>query len=185
MKTEEWRPVPGWPGYEVSDLGRVLSRRRRTPRLLRPSTTRHGYQRVSLSVVTREKGFLVHQLVLSAFAGPCPKGKETRHLDGDPSNNRLSNLAYGTARENGRDRAWHRRNPGTVRPDGHEMEETDVIPTPQGMSPEAARHWVIGASLVQLDELEQQWPGEGERAREVLLDQLQRWEPLGSKAVAS
>jgi hypothetical protein len=32
---------------------------------------------------------------------------ECRHLDGDPSNNRPSNLAWGTCKENGEDRIRH------------------------------------------------------------------------------
>jgi hypothetical protein len=34
-------------------------------------------------------------------------GEHTRHLDGDPSNNRLDNLAWGTAADNGADRVLH------------------------------------------------------------------------------
>ena len=30
----------------------------------------------------------VHSLVLLGFAGPCPRGQESRHLDDDPLNNR-------------------------------------------------------------------------------------------------
>lgn len=33
---------------------------------------------------------------MEAFVGPRPEGLEVRHLDGDPSNNVLSNLTYGT-----------------------------------------------------------------------------------------
>lgn len=31
---EEWRPVPGHPDYKVSSLGRVMSLKRKVPRLL-------------------------------------------------------------------------------------------------------------------------------------------------------
>ena len=36
----------------------------------------------------------VHQLVLCAFVGPCPKGLEGCHNDGDPTNNCVSNLRW-------------------------------------------------------------------------------------------
>jgi hypothetical protein len=39
-------------------------------------------------------------LVALAFLGPCPDGQEVRHLDGDPLNNRVDNLEYGSRTEN-------------------------------------------------------------------------------------
>lgn len=44
---------------------------------------------------------------MAAFAGPCPEGLEVRHLDGDPANNRLTNLCYGTHSENVQDSLRH------------------------------------------------------------------------------
>jgi hypothetical protein len=51
----------------------------------------------------------VHQLVLEAFVGPCPPGLECRHLDGDPTNNELWNLCWGTRTENMEDMVRHGR----------------------------------------------------------------------------
>lgn len=103
-----WRDIPGFDGeYEVSDDGRVKSNKGIQPRLLRQSP-RNGYPVVNLhhrdgaGVVTE-----VHRLVLRAFVGECPDGMETRHLNGDRSDNRLSNLTYGTRIENARDRMRH------------------------------------------------------------------------------
>jgi hypothetical protein len=45
--------------------------------------------------------------VLEAFIGPRPENCEVRHLDGDPSNNRLDNLAWGTKAENQADKVRH------------------------------------------------------------------------------
>jgi HNH endonuclease len=51
----------------------------------------------------------VHRLVLEALVGPAPEGDrvEVRHLDGDPTNNRLANLKWGTNLENALDRIRH------------------------------------------------------------------------------
>lgn len=49
----------------------------------------------------------VHVLVLLAFVGPCPEGMECRHLDGNPANNRLDNLCWGTGSENWNDKRRH------------------------------------------------------------------------------
>lgn len=56
------------------------------------------------------RGVLVHHLVALAFIGPRPKGMVIRHRDGDPSNNRVDNLLYGTQQDNMADALRH----GTV-----------------------------------------------------------------------
>lgn len=45
--------------------------------------------------------------MLAAFVGPCPEGLEVCHLDGDPLNNRLSNLRYDTRSANNLDKVGH------------------------------------------------------------------------------
>lgn len=69
-----------------------------------------------LSVVLRKgtMGKPVHQLIMQTFVGEAPHGKEVRHLNGNPTDNRLCNLAYGTRTENIIDvmllgRPWARR----------------------------------------------------------------------------
>jgi hypothetical protein len=79
----DWRPVPGYEGlYEVSGLGQVWSTRRRgTPGGLLAPSVLEGYHVVSLHSRPRRKVQLhrVHALVLKAFEGPCPPGKQARH----------------------------------------------------------------------------------------------------------
>lgn len=107
---EIWRSVIGWEGlYEVSDQGRVRSLRRDT-RTMSPGRKGSGYLYVNLARGGARRTRHVHRLVLEAFVGPCPAGCETRHLDGDPANNRLENLAWGTSAENKQDQRRH----GTV-----------------------------------------------------------------------
>ena len=45
-------------------------------------------------------GTPVHQLVMRTFVGEPPAGQEVRHKNGDPTDNRLDNLEYGTRTEN-------------------------------------------------------------------------------------
>jgi hypothetical protein len=112
MTIEEWRRIPGASDYEVSDLGRVRSHRRRgAPLILKPATDTGGYRGVCISMDSGAKSRVrVHSLVLLAFVGPRPEGMLVRHLNGESSDNRLSNLAYGTPTENNLD---------TVRYGGH------------------------------------------------------------------
>lgn len=71
-----------------------------------------GYIRVNLRDNGRRKNALVHRLVLEAFVGPSPTEEhESRHLDGNASNNRLSNLRWGTSAENEADKKRHGTSP--------------------------------------------------------------------------
>jgi hypothetical protein len=101
---ELWLPVPGFDHYEVSNQGRVRSHRRGGGRILRPGPSNYGHLSV---VLGRGNTRMVHQLVLFAFVGPRPPGHDARHIDGDPANNRLENLCWGTRSENIRDAVRH------------------------------------------------------------------------------
>lgn len=116
MEHERWKAIPGWEGhYEVSDHGRVRSlprKHRRTMRFLKPMPQRKGHLMVNLSenrnsADGRLEQWFIHRLVLTAFVGPRPAGMITRHLDGDPANNRLQNLAWGSYKDNHEDAKAH------------------------------------------------------------------------------
>lgn len=51
--------------------------------------------------------FKVATLVLTTFCGPRPPGWYACHGDGDPTNSRLDNLAWGTPQSNALDRRRH------------------------------------------------------------------------------
>lgn len=117
---EVWKDIPGYEGaYAVSNLGRVKSLHRATPdkrwgyriiqeRILSPSISRLGYHYVYLRKDKKTKPLSVHSLVLLAFKGPRPHPKmQGRHLNGEPRHNELTNLKWGTARQNQRDRIKH------------------------------------------------------------------------------
>lgn len=106
-KTEERRVIASNPAYTISNLGVV----RRGEKIIgRGKQTKWGYMQVHLRGVGCDgRQALVHRLVLEAFIGPCPHGHECRHLDGNPGNNRLDNLAWGTPTENGEDKFRHGR----------------------------------------------------------------------------
>jgi hypothetical protein len=114
---EQWRPVVGFDGYEVSDQGNVRSWRssgRARARRLQPVTrkpqlnVRTGYLYVMLSISGKVRLRQVHVMVLEAFVGFRPEKHETRHRDGNPTNNCLSNLLWGTRRDQFEDQVRHR-----------------------------------------------------------------------------
>jgi hypothetical protein len=118
---ERWLPIAGFEDYyEVSDQGRVratfkVMRKKPPPRILGDRLKANGrmpYWQVTLCPpYGRERGrfrhALIHQLVLETFVGPAPQGTQCRHLDGNPDNNAVANLTWGTASENQADRWRH------------------------------------------------------------------------------
>jgi hypothetical protein len=116
---ERWLPVPGYEGfYEVSDRGRVKSlarvarRRDGKPqpipeKILKPLANPSGHLKAVLRCGGHRKESYVHRLVLQAFVGPCPEGMECCHNDGNPANNRLENLRWGTRASNMADKLKH------------------------------------------------------------------------------
>lgn len=109
-----WQEVAGYEGrYEVSDAGQVRSLSTYRPTsggILAHWVQNRGYRYVTLRGADgSKKAFAVHRLVLEAFHGPCPEGKQVAHFDGDPSNNHISNLRWASAKENIADRTRHGR----------------------------------------------------------------------------
>jgi hypothetical protein len=98
---EEWRPVPGYENYSVSNTGRVIraigGQGAQAGRELEQHPNEKGYLWVRLTKNNRPKSFFVHKLVLLAFSGPMPDGMtEINHENGNKGNNRLDNLEYST-----------------------------------------------------------------------------------------
>jgi hypothetical protein len=88
---EEWRKIPNYDEYEVSNLGRVRSLRRNIIMSQRPD--RYGYKYVNLYSNGR-KTFKVHQLVAMSFLNHIPCGLEivVDHINNVKDDNRLVNL---------------------------------------------------------------------------------------------
>lgn len=114
---EQWLPIHGFPGYEVSDLGRVRSYRkpgtskelRASPKLLKPSD-KGGAMKVTFWENSRPFYKTVHRLVVDAFGEQKPndgKNYVIAHWDGDYTNNHISNLRWATYRENFKDFERH------------------------------------------------------------------------------
>lgn len=121
-ENEVWKPVAGFPRYEVSDLGRVRSIRIRkdvtgkkvkvryvlkpNPRSMQADKRLMNYRPISpyLSVCLYGKGKkvtkYVHELVARAFLGNCPAGHNVDHINANKLDNRANNLRYLSAREN-------------------------------------------------------------------------------------
>jgi hypothetical protein len=99
-KMEIWKDVIGYEGkYKVSNHGNVMSLLNKG-RMLHKSFNPKGYHRVCLSSNNKIKMHSVQKLVLEAFHSIRPSGLQAAHLDGNRTNNHLSNLKWVTCKEN-------------------------------------------------------------------------------------
>jgi hypothetical protein len=104
--TKRWEWVTGYEGrYKVSDHGEIFSMR--LGRVMKVHLNDKGYPRASLERSGERKRPPVHRVVLETFVGPRPPGQQCRHLDGDKTNNKLSNLKWGSPKENTDDKHRH------------------------------------------------------------------------------
>ncbi len=120
---EQWRPVVGFPGYDVSDQGAVRSywnlrdgrhHLNTTPIKIVPDhcASTSKYRMVTLRDENWKRNYRpVHILVLEAFVGPRPvivgELVDSCHGDGDRMNAKLSNLRWDTRKNNEADKLKH------------------------------------------------------------------------------
>lgn len=128
--TEEWRTIPEWDLYEVSNFGRLKGKDRiiknnggsylRKSRLLKPVVGKLGYKMFCFNQNGKKKKIYIHRLVAKMFI-PNPENKPcVNHIDNNPANNRVDNLEWCTMQENTdwmikqgrfeRTEEWHKHN---------------------------------------------------------------------------
>ncbi len=122
-KKEQWRDVilDGKPyNYEVSNLGRL--RGKNSQRVKVPQVSkRHDYHFYTIydpykNALDRNPVTSVRasRLIAEAFLGPRPPGMQVHHINGDTTDDRVTNLAYVTQEFN----VKHSYATGTRRMDG-------------------------------------------------------------------
>jgi len=107
------KKIPIGTGYYIDKAGRVYSDKIGNSKVKRKTLREksicksRGYFNVSLSINNKSRGYTIHYLLLITYRR-FPKLKEVcRHLNGNPLDNRLENLKWGTYQENSNDRKIH------------------------------------------------------------------------------
>ena len=109
-EVEVWKPVVGYEGrYEVNENSQIRTLMRRNKRILKHAIREdyfHHFVNITDSKGIRKKKY-IHIAALEAFVSLRPEGKEGLHNDGNPYNNHISNLRWGTHSENMQDSIKH------------------------------------------------------------------------------
>ena len=96
---EIWRTITGFVNYQVSNIGRV--RNTHTGRMLKPGKNARGYYFV---ILYQDKVLIhkyIHRLVALEFMENPDNKPIIDHINGDTTNNCLSNIRWVNKSENG------------------------------------------------------------------------------------
>lgn len=98
---ERWKRMPGAQDYWISNKERVWSSHKQN--FIDGSLTMRGYTDFSLRCNGHRIHKTLHKAMAEAFIPNPNNYREVRHLDDDPTNNELGNLAWGTQHDNVQD----------------------------------------------------------------------------------
>lgn len=99
---KEWREIPEFAGYFASADGEILSLAKSAskPYILKQQANRWNYRYVFLYRNKEMRKMFVHRAVLMAWVRMPEEWEEGRHLNDNPSENYLENLAWGSRQDN-------------------------------------------------------------------------------------
>ena len=97
----EWHWIQDYENrYRIYKNGQVESCIFKKNKIMKPTKTDNGYLRIGLRKGGEKKKFLIHRLIGIHFI-PNPENKEQiDHIDGDRTNNSISNLRWVSNKEN-------------------------------------------------------------------------------------
>lgn len=143
------KQIEGYEKYSITEQGDVYSLKWGKKRKLKPqraSQSRKGYYQVRLYDDSGKLGKLqyIHRLVWENFFGEIPEGLEVDHIDGNPSNNSLSNLQLLSRRDN--NQKYNRENQDTLLRDNRDelIKDYETL----GTFEKVAKKWGVSLTAV-------------------------------------
>ena len=104
LPKQVWKDIPGYEGvYQVSNTGKVRSLNYRgtgKTKILKQSTSKHGYKKVVLYKNKKGKTYLVHRLIAQTFIPNPNNWPQVNHKDENKTNNVAWNLEWCTSKYN-------------------------------------------------------------------------------------
>ena len=99
MNMEMFKDIKGYPGYQISNLGRVWSSK--SQKYLAGVPNNAGYLQVKMIAANgKRKNELIHRLVALHFVDNPDNKPEVDHIDRNRQNNNSDNLRWLTKSEN-------------------------------------------------------------------------------------
>lgn len=94
------KSIPNFPGYTITDDGKVISYKMHKPKIMKTWYQRSGYENIKLCKNNKTYHFSIHRLVAQAFIPNPNNYLEINHKNKNPRDNRVENLEWCTRRQN-------------------------------------------------------------------------------------
>lgn len=94
------KEIKDFPGYSITDDGKVISYKFKKPRIMKTWFQKDGYENIKLCKENQTYHFLIHRLVAEAFIPNPDNLSEVNHKNKIRNDNRVENLEWCTRKEN-------------------------------------------------------------------------------------